>query len=104
MLLFDTEHAKHARATFRLYTKSLHSFYLWFISLFEAKEAYHSGNQEDAENALRRACLSLESYLEARTLSEYGPFKNWYRGETKLNVREKLLLTHELLDKVAKTK
>jgi hypothetical protein len=100
----DAEHAKFTRATFWLYTKSLHSFYLWFISLFDAKTAYQSGNTEETETALKHACLSLEDYLNARTRSEYGSFKNWYRGENKMNVRERLLCTRKLLDKVIKAK
>ena len=100
----DAEREKFTRATFWLYTKSLHSFYLWFISLFEAKTAYHLKKAKEAENDLKRACLSLEDYLDARTLSEYGSFKNRYRGENKMNVRERLLCTRELLDKVIKAK
>ena len=46
---------------------------------------------------LNAACEGLEEYLSLRTCAEYGDFKNWYRGELKMNVKQRLYDTRQLL-------
>ena len=48
---------------------------------------------------LELACESLEEYLSMRKVAEYGEFENWYRGELKMNVKQKLENTKRLLNK-----
>ena len=93
----DKKRAQHARATFGLYAKTMQSFYLWYIHLYEAKIAYNENQGEKAKQKLHDACAVLEIYLQERKCAEYGRFQNWYREETKMNVEEKLAATRALL-------
>ncbi len=93
----DIARAQHARATFALYAKTLESFYLWYVRLYEAKIAHDKNEGEKAKEKLFFACAALQNYLEIRKCAEYGIFKNWYREETKLNVKERLSATRALL-------
>ena len=40
---------------------------------------------------------SLEDYLDFRRCAEYGDFENWYRGDLKTDVKQKLYNTKKLL-------
>ena len=80
-----------------LYTKTLMYMYRWYVRLYEAKCCYDRGEEEKSQTLLREACESLEEYLALRKVAEYGDFVNWYKGEIKLNVQQKLFNTKQLL-------
>ena len=89
---------QHIQCKWWLYTKTLLHEYRWYVCLFEAKKCYDQKDSETMQKFLRDACESLEEYLSARTCAEYGEFKNWYRGDIKINVKQKLFNTRQLLE------
>ena len=54
-------------------------------------------NSDGMKRLLNEACDALTEYLEYRKCAEYGEFENWYRGEIKLDVKQKLYDTQRLL-------
>ena len=90
--------AQHVRCKWWLYTKTLLHSYRWYVDLYEAKLCYDNKNIEEMQKLLKRACATLEEYLELRKCAEYGEFENWYRDELKMNVKEKLDITKQLLN------
>jgi aspartate aminotransferase len=53
--------------------------------------------KEDLERALLVLRKALEEYLDFRKCAEYGEFKNWYRGDLKMNIAQHLLDTYRRL-------
>lgn len=80
-----------------LYTKTLLHIYRWYVYLYEAKLCYDKGENDEMQGLLQKACACLEEYLDLRKCAEYGDFENWYRGELKMNVKQKLDITRKLL-------
>ncbi len=78
----------HIKAKWILFSKTLLCIYKWYANLFDAREE---------KAAIKLACGALEEYLEMRKIAEYGEFANWYRGERKFNIQNKLLDTKSLL-------
>ncbi|MBQ9714615.1 MAG: glycosyl hydrolase 115 family protein [Clostridia bacterium] len=87
----------HVRCKWWLYTKTLLHMYRWYVCLYEAKECYDVGENKKSQALLNAACESLEEYLSLRKCAEYGEFENWYRGELKMNVKQRLYRTKQLL-------
>jgi len=87
----------HVQCKWWLYTKTLLHAYRWFVALCEAKKCYEDGDGDGMKAKLTKACESLEEYLSMRSCAEYGEFKNWYRGELKMNVKQQLYNTKRLL-------
>ena len=80
-----------------LYSQALLHFYRWFVYTYEGKRAYDKNDVSQMQEKLNLACESLEEYLSLRKCAEYGEFKNWYRGDLKMNVFQRLLDTRKLL-------
>ena len=93
---------RHVRCKWWLYSKTLLAFYRWFVGVYEAKQAYDSGDGTQTIAKLNGACECLEEYLSARKCAEYGEFENWYRGDLKNNVKQRLLDGRRLLGQTPK--
>jgi hypothetical protein len=52
---------------------------------------------EQFRHSVEKASESLENLLAHRKCAEYGIFKNWYRGDLKMNVKHRLYDTRSLL-------
>lgn len=88
---------KHVRCKWWLYTKTLLHIYRWYVYLYEAKLCYDKDESQEMQTLLQNACDCLEEYLVLRKFAEYGEFDNWYRGDLKMNVKQKLDITKKLL-------
>lgn len=53
------------------------------------------------KKSLYTACECLETYLEYRKCAEYGNFRNWYRGDLKMEIKKRLIATRRLLGQTA---
>ena len=93
---------KHVQCKWWLYTQTLLHSYRWFISLYEAKISYNKNEIKQTHTLLHKACESLEEYLAIRKVAEYGNFENWYRGDLKMNVKQRLEDTKQLLKQISK--
>ncbi len=89
--------AQHLERKWLLYTMTLVYIYRWYIKLFEAKLCYDEGRDEEVLLLLQDAREALSEYLEYRKCAEYGEFANWYRGDTKMNVKGLLFDTDFLM-------
>lgn len=92
---------RHIEVKWCLYVKTLLGIYKWYTNLCEAKAYHELGDAEKMKNSLNLACGELRNYLKIRKCAEYGQFKNWYRGETKLNIKKHLADTMMLLGQCA---
>lgn len=88
---------RHVQCKWWLYSQTLLHFYRWFVYTYEGKRAYDKNDVSQMQEKLNLACESLEEYLSLRKCAEYGEFKNWYRGDLKMNVFQRLLDTRKLL-------
>lgn len=80
----------HIKVKWLLFSKTLLLIYKWYANLYEARE-------NKSKESLKLAIDALEEYLKMRKCAEYGEFENWYRGEFKFNVKNKLCDTKALL-------
>lgn len=92
---------KHVQCKWWLYTQTLRHIYRWFVCLYEAKINYDQNQIEKTQALLHKACESLEEYLSLRKVAEYGYFENWYRGDLKMNIKQKLENTKHLLKQIS---
>ena len=88
---------KHVEVKWLLFAKTLLYIYKWYVNLYEAKQYYDSYDSEKMKASLNAACRSIEEYLCYRKCAEYMNFKDWYRGDLKINVKQKLYDTKRLL-------
>lgn len=88
---------KHVEVTWLCYAVTLRYIYEWYVNIYEAKCCRLSGNSEQMKKLLYAACENLETYLDYRKCAEYGKFKNWYRGDLKMEVKQRLYATRRLL-------
>ncbi len=88
---------KHIEVKWLCYAMTLRYIYEWYVHIYEAKEYRHALNSEQMKESLRAACQSLENYLEYRKCAEYGIFEHWYRGDLKMDIKQKLYDTKRLL-------
>ncbi len=88
---------KHVEVKWLLSAKTLLCIYRWFANVYEAKVFCDKLDTENMKNSLQTACKSLEEYLNFRKCAEYGEFENWYRGDLKTDVKQKLYNTKKLL-------
>ena len=88
------------RVRWWLHAKTLHSLYLWFTRVFEAKRALDLGDRAKAASALSEALATIEDYLSERKVAEYGDFAGWFSGDTKLNIPQTETLTHKAQAKI----
>lgn len=90
--------ANHVRVKWWLYTNTLLSFYRWYACLFEAKILRDNGDKIKAKSLIEEGISTLEDYLLLRKCAEVEKFENWYLGEIKINVKQKLNTTKSLLE------
>lgn len=88
---------RQIEVTWQNYTTALRYIYEWYVNIYEAKIYRHECNSEAMKKSLYTACSCLETYLEYRKCAEYGDFKNWYRGDLKMEIRQRLTATRRLL-------
>ncbi len=88
---------KHIEVKWLLYTKTLLYIYQWYINIYEAKQYCDLYDCENMKKSLKLACENLEEYLQYRKCAEYGAFENWYRGDLKMNIKQRLADTRRLL-------
>ena len=93
---------RHVRCKWWLYAKTLLHFYRWFVDVYEGKLAYDKGEFAVMQEKINDAGESLEEYLVLRKCAEYGEFENWYCGDLKMNVIQRLLDTRKLLGQTPK--
>jgi hypothetical protein len=79
---------KHIEMKWLLYTDTHLYLYKCYSKVFEAKRYYDSSEDDRMVESLLSARECVYSYLKYRKRAEYGEFVNWYRGDTKLNIKE----------------
>ncbi len=68
--------------------------YNMFICVYEAEKCATEKSKEEALNKVNKAYQYACKFIEFRKCAEYGEFKNWYRGDKKLNaerLKEKII-------------
>ncbi len=93
----DERTKRHVEVKWQCYAHTMLAIYTWYTKLYEARLSYFENNSEQVKALLDDACQSLEEYLKYRKCAEYGVFDNWYRGDTKMNVWQRLYDTRRLL-------
>lgn len=88
---------KHVEVKWLCYAMTLRYIYEWYVHVYEAKGYRDVQDGERMRESLQKACQSLNHYLEYRKCAEYGIFENWYRGDLKMNIKQKLYDTKRLL-------
>ena len=88
---------KHIEVKWLCYAMTLRYIYQWYVHMYEAKQHRHALDSEQMKESLRMACQCLEKYLEYRKCAEYGIFENWYRGDLKMDIKQKLYDTKKLM-------
>ena len=88
---------QHITCTWLLYTTMLLNVYRWYVFLYAAKGYYDQKDCANMTASLKKACACLEEYLHFRTCAEYGIFQHWFRGDTKMNIKQCLFETCKLL-------
>ena len=88
---------KHIEVKWLCYAMTLRCIYEWYVHIYEAKQYRQTLESERMKESLREACQCLEKYLEYRKCAEYGIFENWYRGDLKMDIKQKLYDTKRLL-------
>jgi len=91
---------KHIACKWLLYAKTLLCIYRWYVCLYDAKRFCDRMDSVHMISSLQNACSSLEEYIRYRTCAEYGEFSDWFRGDTKMNVKQCLMDTCKLLGQV----
>ena len=71
----------------------IYGLYSWYALVYEASQ-----NSEKRKEKLTNAIKHINNILDFRKCAEYGDFKNWYRGDTKLNTKNLITLTQEVID------
>jgi hypothetical protein len=90
---------QHVICKWWLYSKTLLHIYRWYVSIYEAREYHNQSDKENMRKSLQNAVASLDEYLSLRKCAEYGIFQDWYRGEVKMNVENRLMQTKDFLAK-----
>lgn len=80
----------HAKIKWLLSAKTLNYIYKWYTSLYEGRAYRDAYDGENMKKSLKTAVGYLAEYLEYRKCAEYGKFENWYRGDLKMNVKQRL--------------
>lgn len=95
--VLDEPAVLHTQVKWKLHCDTLRSIYRWFIQLYEAKKYFDDNDADGTKHSLKKACDILEQYLTARECAEYGIFKNWYRGDVKMNIKHCLAETKGIM-------
>jgi len=95
---------RHVQCKWWLYAQTLAHLYRWFVGVYEAKSYYDSNDNENMRSTLDKACESLDEYLSLRKCAEYGDFEHWYRGELKMDVKQRLYDSRRLLGQTPECK
>jgi hypothetical protein len=72
----------------------------WCGYAIEARNAVNQKDFASAAKMLRKAALALESAQSGKVTSATGKWKNWYRGDKKMNIAAALELTEKLATQV----
>ena len=72
--------------------------YHWAHGCASARTALRDNDKAKAIRHLRHAAYAIEKLLEDRRKAEHDEFKDWYRGDRKMNLRGGAKLTHECLE------
>ena len=86
----------HIRSKWINYTGMILYVYQWYINLYEARASFAKMEAEQFRNSLEKACESLENLLAHRKCAEYGIFENWYKGDLKMNIKQRLYDTRAI--------
>ena len=70
------------------------TFYMLQLTQW-ACAAYEIRFQEDTPTARAKAARYLQAILEDRKILEQGRWKNWHRGDTKINLTRLLKITED---------
>ena len=87
----------HVRAKWINHTGMILYLYQWHTNLYEARAYCAQMDAKQFRCSVEKACESLEKLLSQRKCAEYGIFRNWYRGDLKMNIKQKLYDTRSLL-------
>ncbi len=93
----DEPFKTHFKIKWLLSAKTLNYIYKWYVALHDAKIYRDERNGENMKKSIREACGYLFDYLDYRKCAEYGEFKNWYRGDLKMNVKQRLYDTLKII-------
>lgn len=87
----------HVEIKWLLSAKTLNYIYKWYVALHEAKTYRDERDGANMKKRLHEACGYLLEYLDYRKRAEYGDFEHWYRGDLKMDVKQRLYDTMRLL-------
>lgn len=82
---FDEASRKHITVKWINPAHTMMCLYNIFICVYEAEKGAMAKSKEEALNNVNKAYEYALSLIEFRKCAEYGEFKNWYRGDKKLN-------------------
>lgn len=71
----------------------IYGLYSWYCAIYEAYQ-----NPDECKEKLNQAINHIKNILEYRKCAEYGDFKDWYRGDTKLKTKSLISITQEVID------
>lgn len=99
MELFEKKLPENLRLYFRQFlkyqTKHLLLMTEWCIACLDMVD--HDLPVDSRKQAGARACACLEQVLEERKILELGPWKNWHKGDEKMNIPRRLQETKTYL-------
>ena len=77
----------HFEAHWLIYTSLMLSLYKCFTALYDAKQSH---KREEKLKHITVAYDAIASFIESRSVVEQGELENWYRGESKLDLKRLL--------------
>lgn len=87
----------HLKIKWLLSAKTLNYIYKWYVALHDAKIYRDEYDGENMKKSILEACGYLFDYLDYRKCAEYGEFRNWYRGDLKMNIKQRLYDTLKII-------
>ena len=87
----------HFKIKWLLSAKTLNYIYKWYVALHDAKIHRDGADGENMKKSILEASGYLFDYLKYRKCAEYGEFKNWYRGDLKMNIKQRLYDTLKII-------
>ena len=87
----------HFKIKWLLSAKTLNYIYKWYVALHDAKIHRDEADGENMKKSILEASGYLFDYLKYRKCAEYGEFKNWYRGDLKMNIKQRLYDTLKII-------
>lgn len=87
----------HFKIKWLLSAKTLNYIYKWYVALHDAKIYRDEYDGENMKKSIIEASGYLFDYLNYRKCAEYGEFANWYRGDLKMNIKQRLYDTLKII-------